>query len=166
MRSVLSLSLVPIAVAALLAAAPARAAGLVEVSFKPVPELQDAGRDRWDGERNVKALAEHFQALARRLPDGQTLKVEVTDLDLAGEVRPTRRGGEVRVLTGRADWPSLTLRWTLSAGSRTLAQGDERITDMAYPLHPPRGRGDQPLAYERRLIDQWFDERVLAVAAR
>ena len=145
---------------------PARAAGVVELSFKPVHELRDAGRDRWDGERNLKLIAERFQALAQRLPDGQVLKVEVTDLDLAGEMRPTRNGSEVRVLTGRADWPSLSLRWSLAAGGRALAQGDERITDMSYLMMPLRGRDEQALAYELRLIDRWFDERVLAAAAR
>ncbi|MFO1330691.1 MAG: DUF3016 domain-containing protein [Rubrivivax sp.] len=156
------LCILPLALAASLASA----AGTVEVSFKPVADLTDPGRDRWDGERNVKALGEHFQALARRLPDGQALKVEVTDLDLAGRMKPTRHGSEVRVLDGRADWPSLTLRWTLAAGGRTLATGDERVTDMAYLMHGPASHRDEPLGHERRLIERWFDERVLAAAAR
>lgn len=145
----------------LIAATPAAAAGVVKVSFKPVHELSDAGRDRHDGARNVEQLTGHFKALAARLPDGQTLEVEVTDLDLAGEMKPTRRGSELRVLTGRADWPSLTLRWSLSDGSRTLASGDERVADMNYLMHPLRGTAEQSLGYEIRLVDRWFDERVL-----
>lgn len=156
------LPLLPLALC--LAAPPAQAAGVVDVSFKPVHELADAGRDRFDGERNLKTLAEHFQALAQRLPDGQQLTVEVTDLDLAGEMKPTRRGGDLRVMSGRADWPSVSLRWTLTEGGRTRASGDERLTDMAYLMHPLRGAQDRPLAYELRLLDRWFDERVLAAA--
>lgn len=158
-----ALTLLPIALAFTLPAA--QAAGAVDVSFKPVHELADAGNGRFDGERNLKTLSEHLQLLASRLPDGQRLQVDVTDLDLAGAMKPTRHGGEVRVLTGRADWPSVTLRWSLTAGGRTLAEGDERVTDMAYLMHPLRGAQDRPLAYELRLIDRWFDERVLSAAA-
>lgn len=157
------LALVP---ALALCAVAAHAAGTVEVSFKPVTELADAGSDRHDGERNVARLSDHLRTLAARLPDGQALKVEVTDLDLAGQMRPTRRGGDIRVLNGRADWPSLTLRWSLAAGGRTLAEGNERIADMAYQLHPLRGADDRALGYELRLIDRWFEERVLTAAAR
>lgn len=158
-----SLCLLPVVLVSLLPAA--QAAGVVDVNFKPVHELADAGNDRFDGERNLKTVAEHLQRLAAQLPDGQRLQIDVTDLDLAGEMKPTRRGGDLRVLTGRADWPSVTLRWSLSAAGRTLAAGDERLTDMAYLMHPLRGAQDRPLAYELRLIDRWFDERVLAAAA-
>lgn len=141
-------------------------AGSVHVTVRPVPDLIDAGRDAREAERNVEILSKHLASLAGRLPDGQALKVELTDVDLAGQMHPTRRWGEVRVATGRADWPSLTLRWSLSAGGRTLAQGEDRVADMAYLQHPLRGRADQPLAYELRLIDRWFAETVLASTAR
>lgn len=142
------------------------AGGVVEVSFKPVAELSDAGNDRIDAERNLQTLGAHFKSLAARLPDGQVLQVEVTDLDLAGQSLPTRRGGDLRVLRGRADWPSMSLRWTLRAGDRTLASGEERLSDMNYLMHPPRGQDDGPLPYETRLVDRWFAERVLAAGAK
>ena len=146
----------------------AHAAGQVEVSFKPVQALRDAGAGPFDGERNLQTLAAHFKALGAKLPDGQTLKVEVLDLDLAGEVKPLRRGGDIRVLRGGADWPSMTLRYTLSAEGRTLRSAEERISDMNYLMHPVRGRGDGALAYETRLVDQWFADRFssAAMAAR
>jgi hypothetical protein len=138
----------------------ALAAGQVDVSFKPLDKLSDVGRGSLDGERNLEQLSAHFKALAPRLADGQTLTIEVLDVDLAGELKPQRRGGEVRVLRGGADWPSLTLQWTLNADGRTLQQGRQRVSDLNYLAHPPRGRHDVPLAYELRLIDRWFDEQV------
>lgn len=151
---------------ALALAPPAQAAGTVDVSFKPADQLSDIGQGSLDRERNVKALAQHFQSLAARLPDGQTLKVEVLDVNLAGELRPTRRGDEVRVMRGGADWPALDLRWQLLQGGRTLSSGDERLADMAY-LHVGRRRApDSPLPYEARMIDRWFDERFGPAAAR
>lgn len=137
----------------------AQAAGVVDVSFKPVDQLSDVGRGTLDAERNVKALAEHFRSLAARLPDGQALKVDVIDVDMAGELKPTRHGNDLRVLRGGADWPTMQLQWTLSQAGRTLASGQDRISDMSYLQQPLRLGADGPLAYETRLIDRWFDQR-------
>jgi glutaminyl-tRNA synthetase len=49
--------------------------------------------------------------------------------------------------------------------NRVATLKDSRA-DMAYLQHPLRGRADQPLAYELRLIDRWFAETVLASTAR
>ena len=62
----------------------------------------DVGFATIDRERTLQSLTQHFEALGRRLPDGQTLRVEVLDVNLAGEVWP-RGPSEVRVLRGRAD---------------------------------------------------------------
>lgn len=150
---------------ALLASTAVMAGGLIEVSFKPLDQLTDVGRGR-EAERSVQSLAEHFKSLASRLPDGQTLKVEVLDVNLAGELRPDRRGGEVRVMKGGADWPALDLRWTLSGGGRALASGEDHLADMAYLTHTPRALHDTVLPYETRLIDRWFSERIGTAAAR
>lgn len=148
---------------ALLLAPAAQAAGRVEVSFKDPLNFTDIGRGPIDTERHVKLLTEHLQALGRRLPDDQVLKVEVLDVDLAGTVEPMFRHREdVRVLKGSTDWPVITLRYTLTAGGRTLGSGEETLKDMAY-LFGLRGlRADEPLAYDRRLLTRWFEERILA----
>lgn len=150
--------------AGLLAALPlAQAAGQVDVRFKSTDQLVDVGRGV-DGERAVQTLTEHFQALAARLPDGQRLSVEVLDVDLAGELQWTRRGSELRVMKGGADWPSMQLRWKLEAGDRTLATQDERISDPSYLQHGS-GLRTGPLPYEARMIDRWFEARFGAKAA-
>lgn len=143
-----------------LATTAALAAGQVEVSFKPVDQLSDVGRGI-DRERHVKALADHFRSLGRQLPDGQVLKVEVLDVNMAGELRPFRRTDEVRVMRGGADWPSMDLRWSLDSGGRTLKSGQDRLLDMAYQSHALRGGDTSPVAYEVRMIDRWFGEQVM-----
>jgi hypothetical protein len=136
----------------------ALAAGVVEVNFKPVDELTDVGRGSLEGDRNVKALADHFRTLAARLPDGQTLKVDVLDVDMAGHVKPSRLGGDLRVLRGGADWPSLDLQWSLQEGGRTVSSGKDRISDLTYLQQPLRLGATGTVAYETRLIDRWFDQ--------
>lgn len=155
---------IALALALLAASSAALAAGQVQVSFKSLDDLADVGRGI-DRERNVQTLADHFKSLAARLPDGQTLKIEVQDVNLAGELKPTRGGSDVRVMKGSADWPTIDMRWTLQAGDRTLRSAAERLSDMSYLMHSLRGMGDGPLPYEARMIDRWFNERVAGPAA-
>jgi len=146
-----------IAFSLLACSAAAQAAGVVEVSFKPADQYRDAGRGL-EGERTLEQLGRYFKSLAARLPDGRMLKIDVQEVDLAGEQRPMRRTDDLRVMRGGADWPAMTLRWTLSEGERTLQSREERINDMNYLMHSGRGNGD-PLYYEKRMIEDWFDQR-------
>jgi hypothetical protein len=144
--------------AAAFAAPAAHAAGKVVVNYLQPEQFADIGRSSWDRERTLKTLSSHFEALAARLPEGQTLRIEVTEVDLAGEIRPWG-WHELRVMRGTVDWPTLGLRYTLQQGDRTLKSGEERISDMNY-LHStlqPRDRADTDMAYERRLVRRWFE---------
>jgi hypothetical protein len=134
-------------------------AGVVEVAFEQPDRFADAGRGV-EAETLRQALTKHLQTLGRQgLPAGQTLKVTVTDIDLAGEVRPRGRfAQEIRVLNGRADWPVISLRYSLSEGGRELARGSERLLDMSY-LDRPKPRSPGPYPYEERLLTQWFAQR-------
>lgn len=149
-----------------LAAPAALAAGEVRVSFPPADKLSDIGRPL-QRQRNIDTLTAHLRALASRLPQGQVLKVEVLDVDLAGEMRLQRNGEELRVLKGGADWPRMELRWTLNgADGKALGSGHDRLADMNYLNEPLRIGQDGPLPYETRLIDRWFDAHVTTAAAR
>jgi hypothetical protein len=141
-----------------LAAVPATAAGRVDVSFVEPETFGDVGWGSVDRERNLQVLAQHFQALAARLPDTQTLRVEVLDVDLAGEPRPGAIQ-DFRVVRGGADWPAIRLRWVLDDRGTVQASGEERITDMNYFFGRSAGSDHGPLPYERRLIERWFQER-------
>ena len=149
-----------LALASIVGVSAAQAAGTVEVSFIHPEEFSDVGRGSVEIEQNTQALGEFLKKQAKRLPDGQTLRVEVLDVDLAGELRPFRRSGqEIRVLKGRADWPSMKLRYTLLEGGRALRSGEERISDLNYQfgIHP--SQRDEPMAYDRRLLERWITER-------
>lgn len=143
---------------ALAAAMPAHAAGTVEVRFVDPANYSDIGFASADRERHLQTLEGHFQRLAGQLPDGQTLQVDVLDVDLAGELRP-HRGNDLRVLRGGADWPRMTLRYELRDASGVLKSGEQRISDPAYRFEM-RGshRYGGALGYEQRLIEHWFGE--------
>lgn len=134
-------------------------AGSVDVSYIESERYADAGRGL-DGERVRDDLTRLFQSLgASLLPADQALHLEVLDIDLAGELLPMYRSmQEVRVLRGRADWPRIQLRWTLSRGDQVLDSGSATVSDMAYLDHGER-HADGPLPYETRMLTQWFRAR-------
>lgn len=157
----------PLAVLALLAASalPAAAEGKVEVNFVEPEKFADAGRSVIDRERTLKTLGDYLQGLGRELPDGQTLHLEVTDLDLAGNVEPFgwRSTSDVRVLRGRADWPHMHLRFKLLAEGREVKTGQAQLADISYmySLHGRHSAGDM-LGYEKRMVRRWFNETFVA----
>lgn len=158
-------TLFPVLLAGLAAVAPARAEGTVELAFIEPERFADVGRGEIEIERSLKDLEAIFQAQARRLPDGQRLSVQVTQVDLAGELQLSRRGHEVRVLRGRADWPRMELSYTLTQDGRALKSGRSKLADMNYLQRLPRPSPDEALAHERRMIERWFTDTILSPAA-
>jgi hypothetical protein len=160
-RATLVAALVALVSAALLVvmARPAHAAGSVDVRFVDADRYRDAGLLAADRERTLASLAAHLRALAQRLPDGQQLRVQVLDVDLAGE-RAFRPGTDVRVLRGGADVPRLHLKWTLEQGGAVIQSGEDRLRDLDYLAGgPARAAGDGDLPYEKRLLTRWFEAR-------
>ena len=138
-------------------ALPAAAAGTVEVTWVQPDRYIDTGRKLWEREDALKSLGEHFRKLGRQLPDGQTLKIEVLDVDLAGDLEPGT-GRDLRVLRGGADGPRITLRYTLQQGGQTLKAGEEQLTYPNYYQGTLRAnvQSDSDLAYEKQMIARWF----------
>lgn len=136
-------------------------AGSVDVSYVEPERYADAGRGI-EAERVRDDLTRLFQSLgASLLPADQALHIEVLDIDLAGELRPMYRTmQEVRVLRGRADWPRIQLRWTLSRGEQVLDSGSATVSDLAYLDHGDR-HAEGPLPYETRMLTRWFQQRFM-----
>jgi Protein of unknown function (DUF3016) len=147
------------AVAALLAVS-AHAAGTVQCTFVNPEKFADIRDRTYSAEQNLKSLEQIVLSVAAPyVADGQTLKVEILDVDLAGEVRPGGRAWDVRVLRGRADWPRITLRWTLDGAGQAPKSGEAVVQDMSYLMRTPPAAADTSLFYERRMLGEWFKEQ-------
>lgn len=147
-----------------LAAAPAAAT----VRFIEPERFTDATFTRGPGpEREraevMRAIDAHLQQLAaERLPAGQTLEVEIRDIDLAGHIEPFwRTAGEIRVLRG-VTWPAIVLRYRLSEAGVTLREGSKRVADLNYQWRLPRYPHGDRLRYEKAMLDDWFERRLVA----
>ena len=150
--------------AALLCAGLAQA-GTVEVQFEQPDRYTDAGSQR-EAVAVQATLRDILQTLGtERLPASQTLRVAITDVDLAGEIAPpTRRMQDVRVMGRTTDWPRISLRYSLRDGERVLAEGSEVVSDMAYLMRSTQPVGHTSLPYEQRMLSDWFDTRFVRTA--
>jgi Protein of unknown function (DUF3016) len=146
--------------AAVSAAGAAHAAGAVQLSFVKPENFADIYDRTYSREHNLKALEQVITSVAAPyVADGQTLKIDVLDVDLAGEVRPGARTWDVRILRGRADWPRITLRWSLESAGAAPRSGEAVVQDMAYLQRIPPSLADTSLVYERRMLGEWFRQQ-------
>lgn len=150
------------AVAGLLTLTAGMASAGVTVKYIESDKFADLPFAPWEREQVLKELSEYFGKLGEKLPEGQDLALEVTDIDLAGREYPNMRSGrELRILKGTADWPIMNLRYTLSRDGQVLKTGDARLSDMNYMQRINRFSDSDSLRAEKRMIEEWFDETIL-----
>jgi hypothetical protein len=138
------------------------AAAAVTVSFYQPEHYDDLPFATWEREDVLKDLSAHFDKLGKGLPAGQDLKVEVLDLKMAGRMRPRFGGQEIRVLTGRADWPRMHLRYSIESGGKVISSGESQLSDMTYMDRISRYSDGDRLRYEKHMIDDWFKKTIVA----
>jgi hypothetical protein len=108
----------------------------------------------------LRDLGRHLDKLgARYLPAGQDLKIEVLDIDLAGNFRPVGRAGENLRILDQGTWPRIKLRYTLEQDGAVLAQGEDYLIDQNYLTYAYVGSTSDSLRYEKRLLTDWFRKR-------
>jgi hypothetical protein len=139
----------------------------VTVTYVKPDEYTDVPRSVIDRERVLKDFTEYFAKLDKKLPAGQSLKIEVLDIDLAGRLYPRHMGDDIRIMNGGADWPRMQLRYTLSQDGQTLRSGEDQLSNMNYQMTMSRYSDSEPLRYEKQMLDDWF-KKVIApkVASR
>lgn len=163
MRKTHHLLAAAMAAAALLAGGAARAD--VSVSFVKPEEFTDVPRSQIERERLQNEFARYLATLGKQLPAGQNLKIEVLDIDLAGQLWPRRSGGDdIRIMRGGADWPQMRLRYTLEENGQTLRSGEERLSNMNYQQRMGRYSDSDPLRYEKQMVDDWFGKTIVPKA--
>ncbi|WP_371194126.1 DUF3016 domain-containing protein [Glaciecola sp. SC05] len=112
----------------------------------------------------LSSIEEHFAELSENLPDGQTLDIKVTDIDLAGDTRSPRIpvGSfmfDVRVMED-IFFPRIKFNYVLkNAAGEVLQSEDVNLKDMAYLNRAGvvrRNSGSFP--YEKFMLQQWFKD--------
>ena len=141
-------------------------AGVTVTSGNP-DGFTDAGDRSTDPVKVVAVFKAQFQRLGEQyLPAGTDVRIEILDLDRAGRTRmnlPT----EMRIINGKADFPCMDLRYEVTSGGVKSAPTQERVCDRDFlrPLGPRESQND-PLVYEKRMLEEWFRARFAAPAAK
>jgi len=111
--------------------------------------------------RTFASLDKHFVKLAAKLPEGQTLKVNVTDVDLAGD---THLGGINRLrIIKEIYFPRITFSYhLLSADGSELSSAEVNLKDMNFMLSSGLRYRNKSLGHEKHMLDQWFKKTFLS----
>ncbi|UVE19439.1 DUF3016 domain-containing protein [Pseudomonas sp. LS44] len=142
------------------------AASAVDVSYQHPEKFRDAslrssGYERGADAFVMKALDVHLQELGSRyLPAGQTLHIDILDIDLAGRYEPWHGNAyNVRFMRD-ITWPSIKLHYELKQDGKTVASQDQQVNDMFYLQRPGRSMHSSDRLYaEKAMLDDWFRQR-------
>ena len=143
----------------------AGAAGDIEYGFVNPEKFTDIGIEEIDRAKVLRVFEGHFEKMAERLADGQILRLELIDIDLAGSMdMSSRRGGRpIRVVNGGGGAPQIKLRFSLRANGTLLKAGDVELVNPKYmDDRRPYYLGSSDLPHERRMLDDWFAKTILA----
>lgn len=115
-------------------------------------------RNRFEARRGdwVRQLAEHLQEqLAQVIPPGERLDVLITDIERAGEYEPLGASmHDVRVVRDVYP-PRMELSFVRHGrDGAVLDQGTRSLRDLGFLSSSPRST-DDPLRFEKRMIDDW-----------
>jgi hypothetical protein len=135
----------------------------VQVTFTNPDSYRDAMSHGSYGARErasvLRRLEAHMHKLGERyLAEGETLKIEVLDLDLAGREEWWHGPQDLRVMRDITS-PVMKVRYTLQRNGETLSSGDERITDRHYLMNSSAGFDSDALRFEKAMLKDWFRAR-------
>lgn len=120
---------------------------------------QNVCSNRIKPEEWLTELARHMQRRGSRvIGAGQHLDVTITDIRRAGACEPWRgpQWDDVRVIKNIYS-PRINLRYTLTtADGKLVRSGEATLRDAAFLSRATATRDDDPLRYEKRMLDSWL----------
>ena len=135
----------------------------VDVTFTSPETYVDAGLRREGGaqarEIALKTIREQLVTLGERyLAPNQTLKIEVLDIDLAGEIEWWHGPYDIRYMRDYT-WPKIRLRYTLEEGGQPIRSAEETVSDPSYQMNIIATRSGEVMPYEKEMLARWFRSR-------
>lgn len=117
----------------------------------------DAGNENRKSfrERIFNDFEKHFAKLAATLPSDQILKIDVTDVDLAGD---TNAAGihRTRIIKDLYS-PRMNFSYQLVDAQGKLVKSDEVVLrDMSFMSGSSLKYRNKSLGYEKKMLDDWF----------
>jgi len=138
----------------------------VQVNFvKPESFVDIKDNNGFRQDEVLKDIEAHLVEQAQKYLPGRDVRINVTDVDLAGHVEPFGRSANwVRVMR-TVTLPSISLNYEVLDGGKVVQQGEARLRDMNYQDGFVGYFSSDPLRYEKRMIDRWFQGEFRAPTA-
>lgn len=114
----------------------------------------------------IKSFEKHFTKLAQNLPEGQSLKLKITDVDLAGRIEPGSFSGLVNTtdnirIMRNLDIPRIKFEYALMDASGAVIKEEEvKLKDMNYLNAMRPANHNRPFVYEKRMLTRWFNQNL------
>ena len=108
-------------------------------------------------ERTFKSFEKHFTKLAESLPENQKLVLDITNVDLAGDVN---HGGMQRVRVVRdIFFPRMEFTYQLLDADSVIVKSESvSLKDLGFLMHNGFKYRSKSLSYEKEMLDDWFKE--------
>lgn len=144
---------------------PVTEAGIVNITWQGVDKYRDVKavgdiQSRYEL-RTFETLTKNLnKAASKILKPEQKLALVVTDLDLAGDVRPTFGASvsEIRVVKDLYP-PRMTFSYQVLQGEQVIMAGEEKLTDLGF-MQTIGVANDRPLRYESKMLADWLKKTV------
>ena len=153
---------IPAAIASLcLAALPALAASPVEVRFADPTQFTDLRVTTSDDAHDTADLADELRRYLERrgpayVPKGKRLAVIITNVDMAGELRPSGGAYMLRRQIRGIYPPRVDLAFQVVDANGTVErEGTRELRNNAY-LYGKYAHQRTPLVHEKALLERWL----------
>jgi Protein of unknown function (DUF3016) len=129
----------------------------VQVNFvKPESFIDIKDNNGFRQDDLLKDIEAHLVAQAQKYLPDREVRINVTDVDLAGHVEPFGRSATwVRVMR-TVTLPAISLNYEVLDGGKVVQQGQAELRDMNYQDGFIGYFSTDTLRYEKRMIDRWF----------
>ena len=138
--------------------------GAVSVRWQDPAKFSEIrySHNRYESKRGnwVETLAKHVRKYATpRLPAGERLDINITDIELAGDYEPWRgvHLQDTRIIREIYP-PRITLSFTRTGpNGEVIAQGERKLVDHGFMMGSgTAGLDSDPLRYEKAMLQHWL----------
>lgn len=133
-----------------------------EVNFfepRKFTDVKDSSMGDYERTTYLDQIRDHLLEQAKYfVPDGHTLTVTFTDIDMAGDFEPWRgpRFDDIRIVKDIYP-PRLVLAFQLKdADGKVVKEGKRELRDLAFLMKITMAFRDDPVRHEKGLIDDWL----------
>jgi hypothetical protein len=146
----------------LMTAAPTRTIARAEVNFfepSKFTDVRDSMMGDYERTTYLDQIRDHLLEQAKYyVPEGHTLKVTFTDVDMAGDFEPWRgpRFDDVRIVKDIYP-PRVALSFRLvDADGNVVKEGKRELRDLSFMMKITMGFRDDSVRHEKALLDDWL----------